>query len=230
MDYRITPVATVLSPYTQKFGIPRQPQLADAARICLVLAEGFTPDSVRGLEGFDYIWVQFVFHAAIDEGWAQLVRPPRLGGNRKIGVFACRSPHRPNHLGLSLLKLDKIENKGKTVCLWCSGADLLDGTPIVDIKPYLPFIESKPDAASGFADTPPEPLRVQWLPESGADRLPENIRLLIEQSIAQDPRPAYQDIPDRIYGVQMAGYEIRFRIVEGVAGIVRVLPCVGDMF
>lgn len=218
MQYIINSIGIVSSPYKQKFGIPRQPQLVEAAEICIQLNREFTEDCVRGLEGFDYIWVQFIFHDAIAEGWAQLVRPPRLGGKRKAGVFATRSPHRPNHLGLSLLKLNKIETQGG-VRLWCSGADLLDGTPIVDIKPYIPFVEAHADAKSGFATEAPIKLAVQWLPESGVNELSEDLRLLIEQSIAQDPRPAYQDIPERIYVMRIANRDVHFRIENKQAWI-----------
>ncbi len=161
MTYTIVPIATARSPYKQKFGIARQPGLVSAAEVCIELNPEFTADSVRGLEDFDYVWISFIFHGVLDEGWAQMVRPPRLGGKQKMGVFATRSPHRPNHLGLSLLKLNRIET-GKPVRLYCSGADLLDGTPIVDIKPYIPFVESKPDAASGFVSGKPVELEVVW--------------------------------------------------------------------
>ena len=159
MTYTIVPIATARSPYKQKFGVARQPGLVPAAEVCIELNPEFTADSVRGLEYFDYVWVSFIFHGVLDEGWAQMVRPPRLGGKQKMGVFATRSPHRPNHLGLSLLKLERIET-GKPVRLYCSGADLLDGTPIIDIKPYIPFVESKPDASSGFVSGKPEELEV----------------------------------------------------------------------
>ncbi len=221
MQYTIEAIGFVSSPYTQKFGIPRQPDLVPAALVCIHLNRRFTADSVRGLDGFDYIWLHFIFHDAVDEGWAQLVRPPRLGGKQKAGVFATRSPHRPNHLGLSLLKLERIETDGG-VRLYCRGADLLDGTPVVDIKPYIPFVEAQPDARAGFAPTAPVLLHVQWLPESGVAELANDVRDLIEQSIAQDPRPAYQDIPERIYGMRLADVDVKFRIEQNVATILAV--------
>ncbi|MDO4434476.1 MAG: tRNA (N6-threonylcarbamoyladenosine(37)-N6)-methyltransferase TrmO [Alysiella sp.] len=219
MQHTINSIAIVQSPYTQKFGIPRQPQLVLAARVCIVFHANISPDSVRGLEGFDYIWVQFLFHDVLDEGWAAMVRPPRLGGKKKMGVFATRSPHRPNHLGLSLLKLEKIEIEYGCVRLWCSGADLLDGTPVFDIKPYIPFVEARLEARAGFAVEPPPQLSVMWLPESHVDGLSPDLRDLIEQSIAQDPRPAYQDDPERIYVMDIAGYRISFRIQAKMAWI-----------
>nr|WP_314488276.1 tRNA (N6-threonylcarbamoyladenosine(37)-N6)-methyltransferase TrmO [uncultured Kingella sp.] len=222
MPYTLTPIGTVQSPYTQKFGIPRQPQLVPAAQIIITLTPQFSADSVRGLDGFDYIWLQFLFHDAIDEGWAQMVRPPRLGGKQKMGVFATRSPHRPNHIGLSLLRLRQIDTTGKLVRIHCEGGDLLDGTPVIDIKPYIPFAEAHPEAHAGFVNGMPERLSVVWQPESHPEQLAPEHRALIEQSLAQDPRPAYQDIPERIYGATIAGKEIKFQIANG---IVRILSC-----
>lgn len=210
MNFNIECIGVVRSPFSQKFGIPRQPDLVPAAHICIELKKEFTPDCVRGLDEFDYIWVQFVFHDAIAEGWAQMVRPPRLGGKKKVGVFATRSPHRPNHMGLSLLKLLRIDTTGGSVKLYCGGGDLLDGTPVVDIKPYIAFVEAKPEAACGFVQGAPELLAVVW--QCDTQTLPENTRHIIEQSLAQDPRPAYQDLPERIYGMTMAGYDVHFRI------------------
>ena len=221
MNFNIKSIGVVHSPFSQKFGIPRQPDLVPAAHICIELKAEFTPDSVRGLDEFDYIWVQFVFHDAIPEGWAQMVRPPRLGGKKKVGVFATRSPHRPNHIGLSLLKLLWIDTAGGNVKLYCGGGDLLDGTPVIDIKPYIAFVEAKPDAACGFVQGAPELLAVQWQCETST--LPENTRHIIEQSLAQDPRPAYQDLPERIYGMEMAGYDVRFRIENQTVFVLSVI-------
>ena len=221
MSYSITPIATVHSPYKQKFGIARQPGLVPAAEICIELTPEFTADSVRGLEDFDYVWISFIFHGVLDESWAQMVRPPRLGGKQKMGVFATRSPHRPNHLGLSLLKLERIET-GKPVRIYCSGADLLDGTPVVDIKPYIPFVEAKPDASSGFVSGKPEELNVVWAESTLAEHLSTEEKYLIEQSIAQDPRPAYQDIPERIYVMNIADYEVQFRIENKCATVIKL--------
>ncbi|MFP5075325.1 tRNA (N6-threonylcarbamoyladenosine(37)-N6)-methyltransferase TrmO [Neisseria sp. WLZKY-1] len=209
MRHTIETIGRVVSPYTQKFGIARQPGLVPAAEVRIVLEPRFGADSVRGLETFGYIWLHFIFHGVLDEGWSPLVRPPRLGGKRKMGVFATRSPHRPNHLGLSLLKLEGIDCTNG-VSIRCSGADLLDGTPVVDIKPYIPFVEAKPDAASGFAGEAPPLLDVVW--QTGAVGLSDGLKRLIAQSVAQDPRPAYQDIPERIYVMEIAGLAVKFRI------------------
>ncbi|UOP04272.1 tRNA (N6-threonylcarbamoyladenosine(37)-N6)-methyltransferase TrmO [Conchiformibius kuhniae] len=208
--HTITPIARVRSPYTQKFGIPRQPQLVPAAWTDIVLEADFPPECVRGLQHFGCIWVQFLFHEAVAEGWSPTVRPPRLGGKTKMGVFATRSPHRPNHLGLSLLTLERIGSENGRVVLHCGGADLLDGTPVFDIKPYLPFVEARAGAAAGFAPAAPPCLPVIWTPQ--AEPPPEPVRALIEQSLAQDPRPAYHRNPDRLYAARIAGWEIRFYV------------------
>lgn len=221
MEYTIQTIGSVRSPYQQKFGVARQPGLVPAAAVCIELADGFSADCVRGLQDFDYIWVHFIFHGVLGEGWAPLVRPPRLGGKQKMGVFATRSPHRPNHLGLSLLKLERIET-GKSVRIWCSGADLIDGTPVVDIKPYIPFVEAKPQAKAGFVSGAPETLAVCWQHPPLRDNLPPELALLIEQSIAQDPRPAYQDIPERIYGMAIGGRQVHFQISGREAVIIAV--------
>ena len=220
MRHTIESIGRVVSPYTQKFGIARQPGLVPAAEVSIVLDARFNEDAVRGLENFGYIWLHFIFHGVLDEGWSPLVRPPRLGGKRKVGVFATRSPHRPNHLGLSLLKLEGIDCTGGRVIIRCSGADLLDGTPVVDIKPYIPFVEAKPDAAAGFAGAAPPLLDVVW--QAGETRLSDGLKRLIAQSLAQDPRPAYQDIPERVYVMEIGGWSVRFRIEGGTAVILAV--------
>ncbi|MBF0804961.1 MULTISPECIES: tRNA (N6-threonylcarbamoyladenosine(37)-N6)-methyltransferase TrmO [Neisseria] len=221
MHHTITPIATAHSPYKQKFGIARQPGLVPAAEVCIELAPSFPADSVRGLENFDYVWISFIFHDVLTEGWSPLVRPPRLRGKQKMGVFATRSPHRPNHLGLSLLKLERIETT-RPVRLYCSGADLLDGTPVIDIKPYIPFVEAKPDAAGGFAAAKPEELSVNWHPRCRVGQLTQADRDLIGQSIAQDPRPAYQDIPKRVYVMDIAAYCVKFQIKGSSALVLAV--------
>lgn len=219
-SFEIKYIGKIHSPFTDKFGIPRQPELVPDATTEIVLNPEFGAESVRGLAAFDYIWVQFVFHEAMAEGWAQMVRPPRLGGKKKMGVFATRSPHRPNHLGLSLLKLLAVADSGRPIKLICGGSDLLHGTPVVDIKPYLPFVEAKPEAASGFVNGAPPRLAVVW--QTPTFRLPENIKSIIEQCLAQDPRPAYQDLPERVYGMQVAGWEVKFSVSNGT---VWVLHC-----
>ncbi len=228
MEFTFHAVGVVRSPYKEKFGIPRQPALAPAARLSIELTPPYNhPDSVRGLEAFSHIWVSFVFHETADRGWQPLVRPPRLGGNAKVGVFASRTTHRPNPIGLSLVRLDEVDTRHGVV-LRISGADLLDGTPVLDIKPYIPFVESRPEAVGGFVDGPPPLLTVVWR-EAARQQLAEDPRLpadfaeLVEQVLAQDPRPAYQDDPARIYGVLLYHCNVRFSVVENTATVLEIL-------
>lgn len=223
MNYPVRPIGYIASPYKQKFGVARQPGLVQAAFGCITLLPEFTPDCVRGLAEFSHIWVHFIFHEAVADGWSPLVRPPRLGGKQKMGVFATRSPHRPNHLGLSLVKLERIDTQNG-VQIYCSGIDLVDGTPVIDIKPYIPFVESVADARSGYVSGTPETLAVQWSEAVDKSRFPSDTIALIEQSIAQDPRPAYQDIPERIYVMQIEQWEVSFQIQNRTATIISVLP------
>lgn len=216
-------IGVIHSPFQQKFGIPRQPFLAPDIFATIELFPPFNhPDCTRGLIEFDYVWLQFVFHGNEGEGWAPLVRPPRLGGKKKAGVFATRSPHRPNPIGLSLAKLEDIDYTKGTV-IKVSGVDLLDGTPILDIKPYIPFVEAKPDAQSGFVDGAPKPLPVVWH-ETALSRLPQikhadRFKIIVEQSLAQDPRPAFHQDDRKEYGMLIEGINIKFRVLEGVATI-----------
>jgi tRNA-Thr(GGU) m(6)t(6)A37 methyltransferase TsaA len=217
MSYTFEPIGLIRSPFKEKFGIPRQSALASAARAELVLLPPYDhPDSVRGLEHFSHLWIQFVFHQTAARGWTPLIRPPRLGGNAKVGVFASRSTHRPNPLGLSLVELVGID-RDQGVRLHLRGVDLLDGTPVLDIKPYIPFVEALPTAKSGFVDGPPPQLAVVWHASAEADcagrpGLPADFRQLVEQILAQDPRPAYQDDDERIYGVRLFDVDVRFRV------------------
>jgi tRNA-Thr(GGU) m(6)t(6)A37 methyltransferase TsaA len=228
MSQLFTPIGIIHSPYKEKFGIPRQSSLARAARSQLKLLPPFDhPDCVRGLEAFSHIWLQFVFHQTAERGWSALVRPPRLGGNAKVGVFASRSTHRPNPLGLSLVELGTIDyNDGVTLEL--IGADLMDGTPVLDIKPYIPFIEAQPDARSGFVDGPPPLLAVSWSATARhhlqtMSNPPPGLAELIEQVLAQDPRPAYQNDPARSYGVRLFDLDVRFRIEDRTAEVLEIL-------
>lgn len=206
-------IGNIRSPYREKFGTPRQPGLV-AARSLLTLRPPYdSPDAVRGLETFSHLWISFVFHQTAAQGWQPLVRPPRLGGNNRVGVFASRSSFRPNPLGLSLVRLESVEISDG-VRLWLSGADLIDGTPVLDIKPYIPFVESQPDARGGFVDGPPPCLPVQWSETAlrQAAAVPQATRLLMAEVLAQDPRPAYQDDGDRVYGVLFERWNVRFRV------------------
>ncbi|UTH76368.1 tRNA (N6-threonylcarbamoyladenosine(37)-N6)-methyltransferase TrmO [Chromobacterium sp. IIBBL 290-4] len=227
MTYLFEPIGVIRSPYREKFGIPRQPSLVNAARVTLELLPPYNqPDAVRGLSEFSHVWISFVFHQTMDRGWQPLVRPPRLGGNAKVGVFASRSTHRPNPLGLSLVELKGV-NTVNGVTLELAGADLLDGTPVVDIKPYIPFVESRPEAVGGFVDGPPPQLRVEWsdaaLAQLRQPDLPPGFALLVEQVLAQDPRPAYQDDPERVYGVSLHCYNVKFKIGGDCATVLEIL-------
>ena len=213
----IRPIAHIFTDFPEKFGIPRQSGLAGTLRSRIVFEKGFrNPDALRGLEGFSHLWLVWEFSANRQNGtWQPTVRPPRLGGNRHMGVFATRSPFRPNPLGLSCVEIDGIEwdtPDGPVIVV--RGADLMDGTPIFDIKPYIPYSDSHPDAVGGFASAPAgETLEVVIPPEALA-QIPEDRREALRGVLAQDPRPHYQDDPERIYGFGFAGLEVRFS-VEG---------------
>ncbi|MBL8397702.1 MAG: tRNA (N6-threonylcarbamoyladenosine(37)-N6)-methyltransferase TrmO [Candidatus Accumulibacter sp.] len=225
-DYRLSPIGYLATPFADRFAIPRQPRLVPHALGRLRLLPAYArPEAVRGLQDFSHVWLQFIFHRGT-ERWHPTVRPPRLGGNRRVGVFASRSPYRPNPLGLSLVELLEVDTRDG-VQLVFGGVDLLDGTPIVDIKPYLPFIESEPMARSGFVDGPPPALTVEFSPAAERQltdcrrRWPELAELLREV-LAQDPRPAYADDPDRLYGCRLHDLEIKWRCL-GRRAIVEAL-------
>lgn len=202
--------------YGEKFGVPRQSGIVEQAWGELIFEPEFrNADAVRGLNGFSHVWVMFVFHKALRGDWKPTVRPPRLGGNERIGVFASRSPFRPNPIGLSVVKLDEIDlDHPDGPVLRLSGVDLVDGTPILDIKPYIPYAESIPDAAGGYVSGAPEKLPVQWM--GGLPELAAEVRFLIEETLASDPRPAYQrDEVGREYGCAISGYNVRWQVIDG---------------
>ena len=219
-------IAHVRTDFPTKFGVPRQSGLIDALEARVV----FTPpyrsrDALRGLDGFSHLWLIWQFSQALREGWSATVRPPRLGGNVRMGVFATRSPYRPNPIGLSCVRLEGIDlDAPDGPVLRVRGADMLDNTPVYDIKPYLPLSDCHPEAAGGFAAPQAKrALRVEFPPEL-LRRVPARARAALVQVLAQDPRPAYQQDPDRLYGVPFAGVDVRFS-VEGDALTVRdVVP------
>lgn len=230
MPYSVTPVGFVRSCFKEKFAIPRQPQLAPAARGVLELVAPFDKGAaVAGLERVSHVWLLFLFHQALEDKPRLKVRPPRLGGNASIGVFASRATHRPNGIGQSVVRLDRVE-PGR---LWLSGIDLLDGTPVLDIKPYVPYADSLAEARNEIAEAAPVPIPVQWSPAALAQarqhalRLNEPLVELIEQCLAQDPRPAYQ-VPDaeRRYGVLFWDVQVRWHYPQ--PGLIRVLEVVRD--
>ena len=212
MDLTLTPVARVHSCFEEKFGVPRQPALAPSSRARLELLPPWnTPDAVAGLAEVSHLWLQFGFHLSPASA-SPKVRPPRLGGNRKLGVFATRSPVRPNRLGLSVVRLVRIDCSDG-VCLHIAGHDLVQGTPVYDIKPYLPYVDAVTDACNGLADAPPTVVPVAFAPGLS---LPDHLADLVIEVLQQDPRPAYQRPgPERIYGMRLSGGNLRWRYLPG---------------
>lgn len=223
MEREIRPVAHMRSEFPEKFGVPRQSGLVEALKGEILLEPEFrTPDALRGIEGFSHLWLIWGFHKARKENWSATVRPPRLGGNQRMGVFATRSPFRPNGLGLSCVRLERVEwDTPEGPVLHVSGADLVDGTPIYDIKPYVPYADCRPGAAEGFAPAPGEGLRVVIPPEL-EERVPEEKRAALRGVLACDPRPHYQDDPERVYGMAFAGLEVKFTVAGDVLTVAAV--------
>ena len=209
-------IARMHSDFATKFGIPRQSGLVEELRSTIVFEPEFrNPDTLRGIEDFSHLWIIWQFSEAVRTEWSPTVRPPRLGGNTRLGVFATRSPFRPNSLGLSSVKLLGVEKTEKYgTVLHVGGADLMDGTPIFDIKPYIPYGDSHPDATGGFTDTAADFLLKVSFPDALLNRLPEDKQEAAMGVLSHDPRPSYQRKPGRVYGLTFAGYDIRFT-VEG---------------
>ncbi|MDA7863759.1 tRNA (N6-threonylcarbamoyladenosine(37)-N6)-methyltransferase TrmO [Akkermansiaceae bacterium] len=210
-------IGFVESCFGEKFATPRQSGIVTSAQGRVVFTPEVDPEACRGLEEFSHIWLVFVFDQVPEEDVRWLVRPPRLGGNEKKGVFATRSPYRPNRIGLSLVKLEKVTSEGVEV----SGLDLVDGTPILDLKPYLPYVESVPDAIGGFAEKAPEKLAVNFPEELKNSISPEDVELIIE-TLAIDPRPAYHSDPNREYGCLLAGRNVKWRADETAITIFKI--------
>jgi len=206
-------IAHIETCFPTKFGVPRQAGIVETPGCIVFEPEYRVAEAVRGLEGFDYIWLIWQFSKAVRDDWSPTVRPPRLGGNERMGVFATRSPFRPNALGLSSVRLERIEQDPQLgPVLYISGADLMDGTPIYDIKPYLPYTDSHPEARSGFATRPAETLLEVDCPPALLEKLPEDLRQPLLDVLAHDPRPQYQHDPSRIYGMEFSSHEIKFRV------------------
>lgn len=241
-DFSFTPVATVKSCFKTKFGIPRQPGLIQEATGEIVLLPPFNqPNTVRGLEEFSHIWVLFVFHQSIREQWKATVRPPRLGGDKRVGVFASRSPFRPCPIGLSVLKLTDVVCAHGKVSLKVKGLDLVDGTPVLDIKPYIPYADSIPDAIGGFAPVAPEGEAMTVTFSENAEKqchVIENRGLpgfmdFARKLIAANPRPAYQKEDGRVYGIFIYDYEVVWRVEEEQAFVTEIRkskPCQSSLF
>ena len=217
-------IARMRSDFATKFGIPRQSGLVEELRSTIVFEPEFrNPDTLRGIEDFSHLWIIWQFSEAVRSEWSPTVRPPRLGGNTRLGVFATRSPFRPNSLGLSSVKLLGVEKTEKYgVVLHVGGADLMDGTPIFDIKPYIPYGDSHPDATGGFTDTADDFLLKVNFPEELLKLLPEDKRGAAVGVLSHDPRPSYQRKPGRVYGLTFAGFDIRFAVEDNALTVTEV--------
>lgn len=214
MKNELKTIARIHTDFSSKFGIPRQSGLVDELEASIIFEPEYrNPDAIRGIEEYSHIWLLWQFSECADKEWSPTVRPPRLGGNQRVGVFATRSPFRPNSIGLSVVKLLGVEKDDKYgFIIRVSGADLLDGTPIYDIKPYLPYVDSHPEASNGFALSEKEGKLTVSIPENLLEIIPSQKLAALKAVLAQDPRPAYQDIPNRIYGLEFAGLNIKFKI------------------
>lgn len=215
-------IARMRSDFPTKFGIPRQSGLVEELRSRVVFAPEYrNPEALRGLEGFSHIWLIWQFSQAVREGWSPTVRPPRLGGNERMGVFATRSPFRPNPVGLSCVRLVEILRKPELE-LVVAGADLMDGTPVLDIKPYVPYADCRPEAVGGFAASGGGGTLRVACPAELLGRVPQGKQEALLGVLGRDPRPPYQNDPSRVYGMAFAGVEVRFRVCEGVLTVVDI--------
>ena len=211
-------IARVRNDFPTKVGIPRQPGLVPQAISKIVFEPEYrVAEALRGLEDFSHVWLIWEFHQAKREKWSPTVRPPRLGGNTRMGVFATRSPFRPNSIGLSVVKLEGIVEDGPNgTVLLVSGADMMDGTPVFDIKPYIPYADCIPEAAGGFTQTAEKRQVSVVIPEALLALIPEEKSEALRGILQQDPRPASQEDPERVYGFGYGGLELRFRVSQGV--------------
>lgn len=215
----IEPIGVLRSCFGEKFAVPRQPGLCPSAWGKLFFYEAYRGEEfLRGMDGFSHVWLIFGFHETMDRGWSPTVRPPRLGGNQRVGVFASRSTHRPNGLGLSLCRYDGIESTPQGPALLLGGVDLIDGTPVYDVKPYLAYAEALPDARCGYADESPPRREVVIGDAARADffALPSRDQKVIEEVLALDPRPAAHDDVNRVYGALLCGWNVKFRVDDQV--------------
>ena len=213
---KINIIARMHSDFSTKFGIPRQSGLVEELRSTIVFEPEYrNADALRGIEDFSHLWIIWQFSEAVRSGWSPTVRPPRLGGNTRMGVFATRSPFRPNNLGLSCVKLLGVEETVEFgTVIHVGGADLMDGTPIFDIKPYIPYADCKPDATGGFTDTAGDFLLQVVFPEELLAMLPQEKQQAAVSILSHDPRPSYQRQTGRVYGLTFAGYDIRFTVAD----------------
>lgn len=220
----IRPIAHMHSDFPSKFGIPRQSGLVEELRSTIVFEPEFrNPDTLRGIEGYSHLWLIWQFSEAVRTKWSPTVRPPRLGGNTRMGVFATRSPFRPNNLGLSCVRLIGLEETTQGTVIHVAGADLMDGTPILDIKPYIPYSDCHPQALGGFTDIAKDFLLKVVFPQHLLNQLPEEKRDAAKAVLSHDPRPSYQRDSERVYGLPFAGYDIRFQVQQNTLTVCDVV-------
>ena len=225
-NFSMKVIAHIRSDFSSKFGVPRQSGLVDALEAAIIFEPEYrNADAVRGMEGFSHLWLIWAFHQAVRDTWSPTVRPPRLGGNTRMGVFATRSPFRPNPIGLSSVRLDRVEITAEHgPVIYVRGADLVDGTPIFDIKPYIPYADRHPEAVGGFASAPAGETLTVVIPPEQLKKVPESRREALRGVLAQDPRPHYQNDPNRVYGFQFAGMEVRFSVAEQTLPVLEITP------
>ena len=226
MEHTMQVIARIRSEFPTKFGIPRQSGLVPETCATIVFEPEYrSADALRGIEGFSHLWLIWEFSEAIRKDWSPTVRPPRLGGNTRLGVFATRSPFRPNPIGLSCVRLKavrKTEHEGTVLLV--SGADLMDGTPIFDIKPYLPYADAHPEASGGFTADAGDFLLEVVLPQELEERIPQARRAALRGVLSHDPRPSYQGDPGRVYGMRFAEFDVRFRVEGKTLTVTDILP------
>ncbi len=217
-------IAHIRSDFTTKFGIPRQSGLVDELRAKIVFTPEFrNPEALRGIEGFSHLWLIWEFSESVGKPYSPTVRPPRLGGNTRLGVFATRSPFRPNPIGLSCVRFLGTEQTDEGTVLLVAGADLMDGTPIYDIKPYVPYADAHPEALGGFTTNADDFLLEVEFPDALLEKIPEDRRAALLAVLSHDPRPSYQNDPTRIYGMNFAGFDVRFSVKEKTLSVQEVL-------
>ena len=217
-------IAHIRTDFPTKFGLPRQSGLVDALKGTIVFAPKYRdPNALRGIEGYSHLWLIWKFSEAVRDGWSPTVRPPRLGGNTAMGVFATRAPYRPNPIGLSCVRLESVDyDTPEGPVLHIAGADLMDGTPIYDIKPYLPYVDSHPEATGGFAHEVKDYAVEVVFPEELLSRIPEPKREALIEILKQDPRPGYKRKDSRPFGVAYAGFDVKFTVEDGVLTVVNI--------
>ncbi len=231
MKFEFQPIGTIHSCFKEKFGIPRQPGLVAEASATLELLPPYNrAEAVRGIEQFSHLWILFIFHECLRSEWKPTVRPPRLGGNERIGVFASRATYRPNPIGISPIKLDHVETTANRVVLHLKGVDLLDGTPVVDIKPYIPYVDHISDATAGFAERPPPRKQTITFSAAATQRCIEmreshpNLRTMIEQLLQSDPRPAYKgEEAGRVYGMRLWDFDLQWRVTGDLVEVLALV-------